>query len=167
MKRTKFNKMFHCVYLFTDVTNGKQYIGAHSTRDIDDYYGSSGSLVKQISKEKGLEYFEKHFIKSILEFFPTKREANLAEKKYIKLYDTLVPNGYNILPNGGSSYPDDSVLKNKQNVPVNIERSKRVKEWYQSPKGARSRYKRSESLRNHHKQAFTNWERDQYRLSLQ
>lgn len=92
-------KKFNYVYIITNKINGKQYIGDHSTDNLNDYYFGSGktALIPAIKK-----YGKKNFIKEILEFFNTKQEAFDAQEQYIKQYDTLSPNGYNISPKGGT-----------------------------------------------------------------
>jgi hypothetical protein len=90
-------KQFHCVYLTTNLINGKQYVGDHSTDDLNDgYLGSGKYLVKAFFK-----YGKSNFKKEILEQFNTKEEAFIAQEKYIQQHNTLNPNGYNLSPKGG------------------------------------------------------------------
>jgi group I intron endonuclease len=92
-------KKFNYVYVTTNIVNGKQYIGDHSTDNIkkDNYLGSGRPIfIKALKK-----YGRTNFKKEILEFFPTKQEAFNAQEKYIKQFNTLNPNGYNISPIGG------------------------------------------------------------------
>lgn len=91
-------KTYNFIYLTTNLINEKQYIGDHSTNNIDDgYLGSGHPYFRNAVKEYGKENFKRE----ILEFFDTKEEAFDAQEKYIKQYNTLVPNGYNISPKGG------------------------------------------------------------------
>lgn len=95
-------KKFNFVYVTTNLINGKQYVGDYSTNDIDSYksihYLGSGRphFINALKK-----YGKENFKREILEFFPTKKEAYNAQEKYIKIYNTLTPNGYNISPKGG------------------------------------------------------------------
>ena len=95
-------KLFNFVYLTTNLINGKQYIGDHSTNDLNcsntKYYLGGG---RPYFKNALKEYRRKNFKKEILEFFPTKKEAFDAQEKYIIQYNTLTPDGYNISPKGG------------------------------------------------------------------
>lgn len=95
-------KKFNFVYLTTNLINGKQYVGDHSSNDLSsyktkNYLGSGRPYLQQALKEYG----RKNFKREILEFFNTKEDAYSAQEKYINLYNTLVPNGYNISPTGG------------------------------------------------------------------
>jgi len=89
--------MPHYVYITTNLINGKQYIGDHSPKRISDkYYGSGILILSAINK-----YNIINFKRENLEEFNTKEEAFNAQEKYIKEYNTLTPNGYNISPKGG------------------------------------------------------------------
>jgi group I intron endonuclease len=96
MKEKKFN----FVYLTTNLVNGKQYVGDHSTYNVEkDKYLGSGKILNESIKKYGKENFKRE----IIEFFSTKEEAFLAQEKYIKQFNTLVPTGYNISPKGGNN----------------------------------------------------------------
>ena len=93
-------KLFNFVYVTTNTVTGMQYVGDHSTDDLEcpyskNYLGSGRPYLKNALKEYG----KKNFI--ILEFFPTKQEAFNAQEKYILKFNTLVPNGYNLSTSGG------------------------------------------------------------------
>jgi group I intron endonuclease len=92
--------MLHFVYITTNLINGKQYVGDHSTNNLekDKYLGSGKTTLKFAIKKYG----KINFKREILEFFPTRKEAFDAQEKYIIKYNTLTPNGYNISPKGGS-----------------------------------------------------------------
>jgi hypothetical protein len=91
--------MIHYVYLTTNLIDGKQYIGdrtCYCELEKDKYLGS-GIYYKAAEKCHGKTRFKK----VILEIFETRKEAFDAQEKYIKQYNTLTPNGYNISPKGG------------------------------------------------------------------
>jgi hypothetical protein len=92
-------KKFHYVYITTNLVNGKQYAGDHSTDNLDDNYLGSGNLKNAIKK-----YGKQNFKKEILEYFNERNEAFIAQEKYIKQFNTLSPNGYNISPKGGLGF---------------------------------------------------------------
>jgi hypothetical protein len=98
-----FNNMkkFYYIYKTTNLVNGKQYIGDHSTYNLNDKYLGSGKLLHNSIKKYG----KQNFNKEILEYFNTKEEAFNAQEKYIQQYNTLKPNGYNISPKGGYGVP--------------------------------------------------------------
>jgi hypothetical protein len=75
-----------------------QYVGDHSTYNLDDGYMGSGTLLKE---DKQL-FDSTVFKKEILEFFNTKEGAFLAQEKYIKKYKThITQGGYNKNWSGG------------------------------------------------------------------
>ena len=85
------------VYISTNNINGKRYVGSHNGSR-KKYFGS-GVLIKKALKKYG----NKNFSREILEECETIEEARSLEEKYIREYDTLYPNGYNISPKGGLS----------------------------------------------------------------
>lgn len=84
------------VYLTTNLINGKQYVGEHNNLK-DNYYGSGIAIHRAIKK-----YGKQNFSRKILEEFDSKELAFNAQEKYIILFNTLEPNGYNISPKGGN-----------------------------------------------------------------
>lgn len=91
------SKKYHYCYITTNLINGKQYVGDHSTNNLDDGYLGSGTGLKLAIKKYGKEKFKKE----ILEFLDNKNDAFDAQIGFINEYDTLAPNGYNISPHGG------------------------------------------------------------------
>lgn len=90
-------KKYNYVYVTTNLINGKQYVGSHSTnRKNDNYLGSRIVLIEAVQK-----YGRKNFIREILLECNTIEEARLLEETNIKKYNTLSPNGYNLSPTGG------------------------------------------------------------------
>ena len=89
---------YNYVYIITNLLNGQQYVGDHSTNNLDDGYLGGGILITRARKKYGRHNFKKE----ILEFFNTKKEAFDAQKKWINEYNTIRPNGYNISPAGGT-----------------------------------------------------------------
>jgi hypothetical protein len=91
------SKQFNYVYKTTNLVNGKEYIGEHSTDNLNDSYIGSGLLLKTAIKKYGKQNFKKE----ILEHFVSKEEAFNIQKNYIDKFNTLQPYGYNISPTGG------------------------------------------------------------------
>ena len=91
-------KKYHYVYLTTNLLNGKQYVGDHSTYNLNDGYLGSGKILKDSIRKNGKENFKRE----ILKICESKNKAFDLQIKYINEYNTLAPNGYNISPKGGS-----------------------------------------------------------------
>jgi hypothetical protein len=94
------NKKYNFVYITTNLKNGKQYIGSHSTDIINDGYLGSGRYFLKTVKKEGKENFKREIIKkcdSIL-------EARNLEAINIEKYNTLYPYGYNLSPKGGLGF---------------------------------------------------------------
>jgi group I intron endonuclease len=123
-------KQFNFVYITTNLINGKQYVGDHTTNDLekDMYLGSGRPYFQRALKEYGKENFKRE----ILEFFNTKQEAFNAQEKYIKQYNTLAPNGYNISPTGGlgcrGKHSEESKRKMSINISIALKGKKRSEE---------------------------------------
>lgn len=96
------NKKYSFVYITTNIINGKQYIGSHSTDNLEDGYLGSGRYFINSIKKYGKEKFKR----KILEFYDSPEKAFLNEGVWIKEKDTLKPNGYNTSKNGGYSLPE-------------------------------------------------------------
>jgi hypothetical protein len=58
-------KKYNYVYITTNLINGKQYVGEHSTDNIEDRYLGSGFQLRMAIKKYG----RKNFNKLILEHF--------------------------------------------------------------------------------------------------
>ncbi len=104
------DKECYYVYRIINLLDRKQYVGDHSTNDLNDNYLGSGILLKRDQKKYGKENFQKE----ILEFFNNKKESYNAQKKYIKLYETHVSQGgYNKNWTGGQ-WPSAHSKKTKK-----------------------------------------------------
>lgn len=124
------SELIHFVYITTNTVNGKKYIGDHSSETLDDDYLGSGLLIiKAIKKCK-----KENFNRQILEQFNTKEAAFKSQEKYIKQYNTLVPNGYNISPKGGvgitrcHSSETKQKMKEKAKIRIRYPQSEESKE---------------------------------------
>jgi group I intron endonuclease len=93
-------KKYKFVYISICKINGKCYIGSHCTNNINDKYFGSGQAIKNAIKK----YKNENFLRIILKYYNTVEEARLSEGKYIRLFDTLQPNGYNVHKEGGTVY---------------------------------------------------------------
>jgi hypothetical protein len=90
-------KQYNYVYITINIINGKCYVGSHgSNRENDKYIGSGLYFLKALNK-----YKRENFISFKLKYFDNILEARKSEEHYIQLFDTLVPNGYNMSITGG------------------------------------------------------------------
>lgn len=85
------------VYITENLITGKKYVGSHTTNDLNDNYLGSGQALKLSIKKYGKNNFKRTTLKEC----ETILEARDLEAYYIKEYNTLSPNGYNISPKGG------------------------------------------------------------------
>ena len=84
--------MIHYLYKTINNLNGHYYYGIHSTNDINDGYLGSGKRFKSALKKYGKHNFTKH----ILEYFSTRRDAELREKEVITEEMIKSKNCYNL-----------------------------------------------------------------------
>lgn len=105
------------IYKATNLINGKLYIG--QTTQIQEYlkgkYTGSGSAFKKAKRKYG----RKNFKFEILQYIELKGldkdlqiQLDNLETHYIKRFDTLVPNGYNLIE-GGRGGKKHSITKEK------------------------------------------------------
>lgn len=85
------------IYLMTDTTNGMRYTGKHhyDKPELDPNYHGSGTIISKIYKKRP-ETIKEEYIKTCY----SDEEMNSNEKHYIKVFDTLYPNGYNLTEGG-------------------------------------------------------------------
>lgn len=84
--------------LTTNLINGKQYVGSHSTNNPKDNYLGSGKALRLAIKKYGRKNFKREILKQC-EFI---EEARKLEEIFIRQLNTLSPIGYNISEIGGS-----------------------------------------------------------------
>lgn len=90
--------MIGYIYLITDTTNGKQYVGQHhyDKEELDPNYHGSGTIITNIFSKRPSTLKEEY-----LKTCYSQEELDEWEKYFIFLYDTLKPNGYNLTEGGG------------------------------------------------------------------
>lgn len=97
--------MHYLIYQITNMVNGKIYIGAHRTSNIDDGYMGSGKLITRALKKYG----EENFTKTIL--FEAESSEEMFEKEAELVQ--LGPNFYNLKKGGegGFDYINENGLR--------------------------------------------------------
>lgn len=90
---------FYYVYKTTNLTNGKFYVGMHSTINLEDgYLGSGLYITRSLAK-----YGKENFTKEILEFFDSFEQMQEAEAKLIE-ENMKNPLCKNMRPGGAGSW---------------------------------------------------------------
>ena len=90
------------IYLIIDLTNWKKYVGQHHyhLEKLDSSYHGSGTIISKIYKKRP------HTLKEVyLKTCYTQEELDEWEQYYIKFYNTLSPNGYNLEKGGRGGVP--------------------------------------------------------------
>lgn len=92
----------YCVYCHLNKINGKRYIGLTGEANPANRWGANGINYRSSSCFYNAiqKYGWNNFEHIILEQNLTADEAIELEKKYIQLYNTMVPNGYNLTGGG-------------------------------------------------------------------
>lgn len=92
----------YCVYCHINKLNGKRYVGLTREQKPSDRWGANGINYKNCPCFYGAiqKYGWNNFEHIILETDLTEDEAVEAERKYIQLYNTMSPNGYNLTGGG-------------------------------------------------------------------
>lgn len=80
---------YYCIYQVTNLLNGKIYVGAHKTKNVNDHYMGSGKIILAAIKKYGRD----NFSKTILEICDTPeqmyhREREIVNTEFIERLDT-------------------------------------------------------------------------------
>ena len=102
------------VYKYVNNINGKVYIG-QTTRTLEERHKEHERNQKTAFDKALSKYGSKSFTCEVLRWCETEEELNEAEIYYIKLYNSLVPFGYNMCEGGnntkGYTHKDESKQK--------------------------------------------------------
>lgn len=85
-------KKYNFVYRTTNLVNGKEYIGVHSTDNLNDGYIGSGKRLAIAIRKYGIENFKRE----ILEFFSSRNSAFEREAELVNEEYRNDPNTYNL-----------------------------------------------------------------------
>ena len=155
-------QIHYIVYKTTNLVNGKIYIGAHKTSDLNDGYMGSGVHLKRSQEKYGLENFKTEILyelESLEEMYS--KEAELVNEEFLKRndvyniklggqggFDYINSNGLNT----GFKFINDNNLNNISGqcyISVNkIKESDRYKEWFSERirVGVKQYYQNNESV---------------------
>lgn len=111
--------MFYYLYEIKNKVNNKIYVGVHQTKDINDGYMGSGTVINNAYKKYGKEMF----VKTILEYFDTREDMIQREKEIVNEDFLLRDDTYNVRRGGTGGF--DYINKNG----LNINRYERTDEW--------------------------------------
>lgn len=96
--------MYGYIYVTTNKTNNKKYIGRHKSIQFDPTYYGSGKIITNAIKKYGLENFEVEIlnaINSVPTICESFEELCQSESYYIDYYDCVMSaNYYNLIPGG-------------------------------------------------------------------
>lgn len=102
--------MYYIVYKITNKINGKEYIGAHKTSDLNDGYMGSGKHLANSQKKYGLENFSKEIIfRAVSQEAMYFIERMLVDEEYVARDDT-----YNLKLGGSGGF--DYINSNSKNL---------------------------------------------------
>jgi len=111
-------RKYHIIYQTVNLTNGKIYIGAHSTDNLnDDYHGSGTNITRAIKK-----YGKNLFRRDILHIFETPEEMFLKEKEIVTPEFLKRLDVYNIVEGGYGGYNKGSSGLKHLHYPLTGER---------------------------------------------
>ena len=113
------------IYKITNKINGKCYVGqttqAVEHRFYEHCYKNSKSAINNAIKKYGKD----NFIVEIISECSSKNELLKQETFYIKSFNTIYPNGYNLTTGGEFSSPSESV---RQKISISLSGKKRPEE---------------------------------------
>jgi hypothetical protein len=104
------DKMFYYLYEIRNTVNDKIYIGVHQTKDINDGYMGSGTVINKAYEKYGKD----KFIKTILEYFDTREDMIDREKEIVTDDFLLREDTYNVRRGGTGGF--DYINKNGLNI---------------------------------------------------
>jgi group I intron endonuclease len=122
------------IYLIENKINMKKYIGQTIQKDIKDRWNSHknlkhktvGKILFNAYNKYGIDNFNYKIICICFD-----EDTNKYEEEYIKKYDTIYPNGYNLLPGGNNKKHNEYTkkiisesLKGEKNPNFGIKKSK-------------------------------------------
>jgi hypothetical protein len=140
-------KVHHILYKITNTQDGKFYVGAHSTEDLDDRYFGSGTRIIRAVKKYGRDAFIKEIVCEFEnEFQMYHAERLLVDEDFIKRDDT-----YNIVVGGkGYAYNHEVSIETKAKIAKSSSKSMQsLERRNQIAEKLRGRIWSDEHVKNH------------------
>jgi hypothetical protein len=120
--------MHYTVYKVTNLLNGKYYIGAHKTEDLNDGYYGSGVAVKQAIDKHGRDNFQKE----ILFIYNNADDMWLKEQQLVTEQVVKDRRSYNMCT-GGGTYPTEETKVDYETLRKNgLKGSQKQWEFYRN-----------------------------------
>ena len=137
-----------CIYLRTNLINGKQYVGQTINFEKREYEWNnskkySGGIIDKARDKYGVENFETKVLKEC----DTIEELDQLEMYYIKELNTKTPNGYNITDGGEGFKGLEFTEEHKRNISKAIKGREFTKEHRQHISQAKKGIKVSEETK--------------------
>lgn len=150
------NTRIFYIYLITNDINGKNYVGQrkcpiNETPETDKYMGS-GTHLSRAKNKYGLSSFSKE----ILAVCYSKKEIDILEKYYIKLYKEIGKAEYNHA-SGGDSCDFWNYFSEEETKKVYERRTKTCKLFWDSPEGLAKKKELSEKSKQHKQPKGLHW----------
>jgi len=92
--------MKYTVYKITNKINGKIYVGAHQTKNLNDNYMGSGKLIRRAIRKYGADNFEREW----LHIFETPEDMFFMESKIVNEDFVNDEQTYNLTSGGSGSW---------------------------------------------------------------
>lgn len=102
--------MFYYLYEIKNTVNNKIYVGVHQTRDMDDGYMGSGTVINKAYEKYGKDVF----VKTILEYFDNRDDMINREKEIVNEDFLVRDDTYNVRRGGTGGF--DYINKNGLNI---------------------------------------------------
>lgn len=102
--------MFYYLYEIKNTVNNKIYVGVHQTKDMNDGYMGSGTVINKAYEKYGKE----KFVKTILEYFNNREDMIHREKELVNEDFLLRDDTYNVRRGGTGGF--DYINKNGLNI---------------------------------------------------
>ena len=121
---------YYVIYKIINLVNNKIYIGKHKTKNLDDGYMGSGTLLKKAIEKYGIENFKKE----ILFQCQSEEEMNILEKQLVNENFIKSNNNYNLTIGGKGTWKHATLKHQEQmkNIEYYNRYSNKMKQVYEN-----------------------------------